>query len=172
MAFEIDDDKAQTFFLRCILSSRKFQEREVSRKKLVGHLEKLRNVKINKAFQHHLDELDKKLADLLEKERAILSSQRAEHGLHGRLNNKIKDLENKLTGYLEFKKTKMIRIKELEDRIKKRFEEKDRVAKLQGEIEGLEMVFTSLQQSGSFPPAKLKPIKNKINQLKEQIKEK
>ena len=170
MAYEVDNDKAQTLFLRLMIASRKLEEKEVSRKKLVEHLEKLRGIKINKSFKKELDELDIRLADLLEKEKAILVKQSAEHSLHKKLNTKIKDLEQKLTGYLEFKKQKMSNIKELEEKIKKRMEESDRIAKLQGEIEGLELVFGSLKESGSYPPAKLQVISDKIEQLKAQVK--
>ena len=90
MAYEVDSDKAHTLFLRLLISSRKLKEREVSRKELVSHLEKLRKVKINKAFKQNLDVLDTKLADVLKKERAILSSQQAEHRVHNELSGRIK----------------------------------------------------------------------------------
>lgn len=169
MAYEVDSDKVQTLFLRCLLARKKFEEKKISRKKLVDQLESLRKVKINKAFQHELDELDKRLADLLEKERTIVSSQKAEHSLNERLNVKIIDLEKKLTGYLDFKKNKIKRIKELETRVEKRIEEKARKAKLKGKIEGLELVFNGLKRAGGFPADKLQKIQNKIKELKKQV---
>lgn len=166
---EVDSDKSQTMFLRLLISSKKLQETEVSRKELMEHLEKLRDIKVNKGFEKHLDELDKKLADLLEKERSLLISQKREHNIHENLHKRIRALEEKLTGYLEFKKKRMSRIKELEEKIQKRMQEKDKIAKLQGQIEGLDIVFESLQKSGSYPPEKLARLQEKISSLKEQV---
>ena len=102
MAYEVDSDKAQTLFLRCLIAKKKFTEKGISRDKLIDQLEKLRGIKINKVFQHELDVLDTRLGDLLDRERSIVSKQKVESSLHEHLNTRIRNLEEKLTGYLEF----------------------------------------------------------------------
>ena len=143
---EADRDKLQTFYLHVLRASQKFREKQVHRSKLIKTLQDLRKMNVGGAFKEKLDELEVNVSDLVNKEKRIIKAQNEEHLVQSSLHRKIGALDSKLKAYMTQSQKRDSRIGEIEKKIEHRMQKRDKMAELQGQLEGLEVMYFKLKR--------------------------
>lgn len=169
MAWDYDKIKAQLYFTHLLRASKKFEERHLAKEQIARSLQKLSKVKVNKSFQNEIELLKSKIDELVEKQASIVSDQSKRVSANSELKSKINLLETKLSDYIEEKKKKNKRIKELEDKIKAKQQREEIIGSVKGELEGMELIYEHLKESGELDPAKLKKIEARISLMKMKL---
>ncbi len=170
MAFEIDSEKLQTFYLHVLKSSKKYHEKQIARKQVIKQLSGLKKFKVNKKYLAKLDELEKGIHHLVDKEKRILKAQKEETAFQRELKEKITALEAKLGTVLESHKAREQKIKTLEKRIEARLKKREAYADVQSEVERLEVMYRKLKSKGEADPQVLRRIESRINELKMSLR--
>ena len=85
-------------------ASKKTAQREEAKQKLAEQVEKLKKVGKSKIYRKEIKKLEKRLADVLEKEEEILRHQKTREFFSRRAREKINELEKKLSRYIETKR--------------------------------------------------------------------
>jgi chromosome segregation ATPase len=123
-----------------------------------------------KDLQKELESLKKKVADALSHETKIIKHTYDEEAINIQLQNKIEGLEKKLGEYLKLSQERLDRIKELEQKIKRKASPKaQRDLEIKAKISELRAKYLELKYSGKYSDNMLKPIKDKLDKLKTQL---
>ena len=69
--YAFDRDKAQILTLHLIKCSGKIEERHVNRKRLITQLKKIRSLKVDRKLSEHIDELERRINELVATEKKI-----------------------------------------------------------------------------------------------------
>ena len=170
MDFIVDSDKVQTYFLHVLKSAKKFQEKQVARSELVQQLKELRKLKIDKNVKNHLDKLESSIKEAINAEKRILKAQSAEDMFHSDLKSKITQLDSKIDRYIQATNERDKRVEIIEKKIEDRMKKKDQLAELQGQLEGLEVMYYKLKRRNIQAPELLDKIASKISDLKSRIR--
>tara|TARA_Y100000310_G_scaffold342895_1_gene448120 strand:- start:7113 stop:7649 length:537 start_codon:yes stop_codon:yes gene_type:complete len=119
---DVDKDIMSIFFKHTIFAFKKYEEREYAIINLKDHLKKLKKIASKKEhkkdFSEQLAELEDKIAIALEKERTIIKHVFDDETYNSKLHSRIELLDNKLGKYLDGRKLRSKRVKELEQKIK------------------------------------------------------
>ncbi len=166
MSFEIDRDNLLTYFGYAVKSYTKFKERGTLREKLARQLRELRELKPDAEFRKKLAELEERIANVIDKERQILTRQKKETGLQNRLKNRMAELEKKLTYFIEFHKQKRPEIK-IGNKTKER---QMLVLALKKQIAATLLMCAKLKKSKNYPAKELAKIEGRLAALKEKLK--
>lgn len=167
MAFEIDRDNLLNYFGYLAKASKKLEEKRVSRERLIEELVALKKLKLGVNVRLRLKELEKRIEQAIKKERQILTKQREEEGLQERIARRIAELEGKLTGYIEHRKQKEERFRQLEEKIKGR---SLIIPALKKQIEAAETLYRQIRKSGKYPVKDIKRLELSLNRLREKLK--
>lgn len=169
---DVDLDKTRTLLLYLSLAKHKIDQREIAKQKLAAQISALKKIS-TKSVQKHVADLEKDIAEAIQKERNIISTQKTEDEQHQELVNKIDMLEAKLGKYLETKEARKKRILELEAKIKKKMaSRKEKLADLKDSIKSLEKLYSSAKKDKKVSRKRLKSIEAKIKNLKQKLKKK
>lgn len=170
MAFEIDSEKLQTFYLHVLKASKKYHEKQIARKQVIKQLTGLKKFKVNKKYLTKIDELEKSIHHLVNKEKRILKAQKEETLFQRELKEKITALEAKLGTVLESHKSREQKIKTLEKRIDARLKKREAYADVQNEVTRLEVIYRKLKNKGETSPQMLQGVESRINELKLRLR--
>ena len=170
MAFEIDPEKLQTFYLHVLKASKKYHEKQIARKEVVKHLTHLKKLKFNKKYLERVNVLEQSIHSLVEKEKRILNAQKEESAFQTELKQKINALEHKLGAVLAVHEQREQKIKVLEKKIEARLKKREAYSLLQSEIEGLESMYQKLKRKGTTAPESLHRVEHKIDELKMRLR--
>ncbi len=170
MAFEPDSEKLETFYLHILKSAQKYKQKKVAREKLVKQLGELKKLKVNKAFKSKVEALEHSIIEVVNTEKRILKAQESEGAVQKQLREKIAALEHKIASYVQLQEQRKQRIVELEHKVQERMKKREMNAALQGEVEGLEIVYHKLKRKGVEAPDVLNRIGDKIKELKGRMR--
>ncbi|MBD3303880.1 hypothetical protein GF343_01950 [Candidatus Woesearchaeota archaeon] len=169
---DVDLDKTRTLLLYLSLAKHKIDQREIAKQKLAAQISALKKIS-TKSVKKHVADLEKDIAEAIQKERNIISTQKTEDEQHQELVSKIDMLEAKLGKYLETKEARKKRILELEAKIKKKMaSRKEKLAGLKDSIKSLEKLYSSAKKDKKVSRKRLKSIEAKIKNLKKKLKKK
>lgn len=167
---DIDEGKTRLLLSHLNKALDKVNKREESRKKLREQMEKVRKASRSKAHMKEMKELEKRLADVIEKEQEMIMHHRARESFNRRIKDKIDELETKLSRYLAAKRKRGARIKELEKKIKRRFAaEQKEIEILEEQIMGIEEMYRKISGEKTHTKDELDRVKKKIESLKERL---
>ncbi len=151
-------------------ATKKFHDRENSKKKLAAQLKQLKKISTN-TLQKHLTELEKRINETVRIENKILKSQSQEDHFHEELKNKINVLEGKLGKYMDTKDAREKRIKELEEKMTDKPQHKqEKILEVQEAIHGLEKTYEEAKKAKIYSKTDMERIKTRINALKSKLK--
>jgi len=168
---DVDVDKTRLLLSHLSRAARKIKQKEEARGKLAEQVEKLKKVSKSRVSRKEIKELEKRLADVLQKEEEILRHQKTREMFSRRVREKIEELEKKLSRYIETKRQRERRITELEGKIRRRFAVEQReVEILEQQITGLEELFGRISGEKRYSKAQLRKVKSKIESLKKRLK--
>ncbi len=167
MAFEIDRDNLLNYFGYLTKAAKKLEEKRVSREKLIEELNELKKLKLGANVRVRFKELEKRVGQVIEKERQILNKQKEEEGLQERIERRIAELETKLTGYIEYKKQREERFRQLEEKIK---EKSSIIPALKKQIKATETLYKQIKKSRRYPAKDIKRLELRLGELKEKLK--
>jgi len=149
----------------------KEQNREIAKKKLDIQLKQLKKISTG-TLQTHLQNLENQIKDTIEIERKILRTQTTEETIHDSIQHKIKALEKKLDKYVSTRDARNKRIQELEQKIRGRETAKaEKIREIDESIERLESIYDEARQTKEYPPEELDRIRQKINRMKNKLRE-
>ncbi|MBI2565099.1 hypothetical protein HYV79_03885 [Candidatus Woesearchaeota archaeon] len=163
------EQKARILLKHLDRAKKKLNEREQTRIELDEALKRLRMLS-TASLKKYVDQVEQKVQELLKKEKQLLYNQEKEESIHERLIEQLEALENKINDFLENSEERQ----QLFEKASKALlppapsvEEADvERIKLQGMLEGLELLYASLEESKELSAERLKKIKQQINMLK------
>lgn len=167
--FAYDRDKAQMLALHVLRCTKKIEQRHVSRRRLITQLKKVRSLKIDKKLAVHVDELERRIQDLVAVENKIKKAQAREDFFHRHLLDKINRLDNKLQQYLEHHKVREKRFHEIEKKVFETLTKDQKVERLKGQIKGLEVLYEGVVAARQASPQQLDAMKQRIKQMQERL---
>lgn len=167
MAFEIDRDNLLNYFGYLAKASKKLEEKRVSRERLIEELVALKKLKLGINVRLRLKELEKRIEQAIKKEGQILAKQREGEGLQERIARRMAELEGKLTGYIERRKQKEERFRQLEEKIKGR---SLIIPALKKQIQAAETLYRQIRKSGKYSVKDIKRLELSLNRLREKLK--
>ncbi len=168
---DVDIGKTRLLLSHLSRASKKTVQREEAKQKLAEQVEKLKKVGKSKIYKKEIKKLEKRLADVLEKEEEILRHQKTREVFSRRAREKIDELEKKLSRYIETKKQREKRIAELEEKVRKKFIiEQREVEILEQQITNLERLFGKISGEKKYSKSQLEKVKKKIETLKTRLK--
>ena len=170
MAFEADPEKVETFYLHILKSAQKFRHKQIAREQLVKQLSSLKKMKVNKAFKQKIEALEQSIQAVVNTEKRILKAQEQEGAMHHALKDKIGALEQKMGAYVKIQEERKKRVVELEVKVQERLEKREANAAVQGEIEGLEIMYHKLKRKGVDAPELMDRIGDRIKDLKNRMR--
>lgn len=178
MEQDYDKDKVQEFFWYLTKAYKKYQEKEKARGRLTQHIEKIKELSSKKISKQRAKEefkkLEKLLVEVIMLEKSIIS--KGENLTYtDSIKYRIKELDKKLDRYLEVIASRRVRMKKLDEKIKKSdssrmviIDKKPRKSGLRSRLLDLEEKYYELKLDKA-PKDKLIIIENKIKKLKEKI---
>jgi len=169
--YAFDRDKAQVLTLHLIKCSGKIEERHVNRKRLITQLKKIRSLRVDRKLAEHIDELERRINELVATEKKIQKNQVREDLFHRQLIDKINRLDQKLKNYLAHHKYREQRFRELEQKVYKTLTKEQKVNRIKGQISGLEVLYRELVSSKTAPPSQVQAMRDKIDSMKHRMLE-
>lgn len=166
MDFETDKDNLLTYFGYLIKSFSKFRERTLSREKLSQELEALQKLKTSPQIKRRLKEIEKKMEDVIEKEKMILLSQKKEASSQFDVKKRVEILEKKLTKFLELQKTKQEGYK----KIRLVQEKKKAISFLKKQIDETEKIYKQIRKAKECSKKDILKIEKRLKDLKEKLR--
>jgi predicted RNA binding protein with dsRBD fold (UPF0201 family) len=168
-----DSEKAAILLKHLAISSKSYEEKDESRKKVKDQIEKIKKLSKTPALRRQLLHLEEMLHKTLEREKNILRHQHIEEVAQKTLKHRIEELEIKLSKYLATRKSRMRRINQLERKIGGDLRKKSKeVDKLRRQVLAIEQLYKKLRSEGGYPSKKLSALKKKIASLKKKTKKK
>lgn len=167
--FFYDRDKAQLLAMHLLKSAKKVEDTHVSRKRLITQLRKLRSLKVDKKMAEHIDELERRINDLVTTEKRVIKNQQREDFFHRDIIDKINRLDKRLKDYLFHHKERELRFKALEQKVYDTLSKDQRLLGLQGKVKGLEILYKEVVASKKASPTQLSALKSRIDTLKERM---
>ena len=165
-----DKYKARLFLHYLGSAKNRFDEKAFARKKLQLQLRALRRMS-TESLKKHIDKLERNIAEAIDKEKKIMTTQKGEELFHSDLRQKMERLESKLGRYLSTKDARQRRIQELEEKVKvKTRTKREELHALREELKRLEKLYRIASKAKGMPKTKLKRIKARIITLKEKLK--
>lgn len=167
--YAYDLDKSETLFLYALRSAKKFDERHMSRKRLVTQLNKIRALKVDKQLREHVDELERRINTLVNTEKKVKAQAKKEDIFHRAIVDKINRLDKKLQQYLAHHKQREDRFNKLEQKVYTTLSRDQKIGKLMGQIEAMEVLYRNLKVMGEISPSQLEDVRAKINEMKARL---
>lgn len=127
-------------------------------------------MKLGDAFKQKLNELETNVQNLINREKRILKAQEEENLFQSELQKKIDALDGKLHRYLEQSSARDERIRDIEKKIEGKMKKRDELAELQGQLEGLEVMYFKLKRRNIQAPEILGKLQHRIKELKTRIR--
>lgn len=167
---DVDIEKTRLFLRHLGRASKTVLEKDAAKQKLQEQVSKLKKMSKAKEYRKEMRELEKRLADVVEKEEEIIRHQRTKGISTRRMREKIQELEKRLTHYLEKRKIREKRIAELEDKIRKRFMvEQNQIEIIEEQLKGLERIYENISSQKKHTKEELAAVKGKIKKLKKRL---
>jgi chromosome segregation ATPase len=168
--------RLKSFVRHLCLISKKHKDRENALLDLRKQIAKIKKVSSKKDITGEMNELDSRIALVLEKERQLLGVKQEEHASSRilrsnvrdneekiiQINNSLADIRKKLYGYIEAKTKREKRIDELEKRIRAKANKKENVTLLKSKLKKLESMYDKLNSKG----VDVSKVSTKIEDLK------
>lgn len=178
-----DKDSAKEFFRHLTNAYQKYEETGKAKERLDTHIEKVKELSLNKKtpkkkIMQEFKKLEKLILEVIALERGILA-RGDERDISQEVKDRIIELEQKFEKYTKMIEGRQQKVKELEQKIKTKITEKKPVGtrdhatnvktiELRNKLYDLEEKYDSLKAKG-IPKSKLKIIEDKIKKLKEKI---
>ncbi len=169
--FAVDRDKSQMLTLYILRAAKKVHEKHVSRERLVTQLQKIRSLKIDKRLEAHVDELERRINEVVGAESRIKALQAREDLFHRNLIDKINRLDAKLHGFLAHHREREERMRQIERKVYLTLSADQKIANLKGQIAGLEALYVQLEKSETAGPSQLQALKERLDALKTKLAE-
>jgi chromosome segregation ATPase len=175
---ELDKRKLMRLFKNLCISKKKLDERKLARIRLDDKIEEVKSIYSKKRSKFSIDQIEREFEELkhhieevLEKEKSLIKTQQKQFITKDEFKNKLLNLEKKIDFYLNLKSRSYKRAKELEEKIKKTFENKEEEIKLlKSKIKSLEKYYRGLKK-GRYSKKGLEKIRKRIQYLKKELKE-
>lgn len=167
---DIDKEKANLVLTHLSKAFKKISEKDFAKERLQQQVNRLKNQSRSKGYRKEIAELEKRLAEVLEKEDEILRHHKSREAATRRVREKINEVEERLTKYIESKRKRDQRVRELEEKIKRRFSvEQRQVDILAEQLGGLEKLYSKISGEKQYSKAQLSKVKKKIESLKKKL---
>jgi len=166
---QLIDRSKSTFFLYYLArATHRLDERDIARKKVELSIKQLKKLS-TKDLHGHIEELEGHITEAIHREKQIQANQKGEDSVHGELKHKITKLESKLGKYLETQEARKERIRELEEKIKSKFESKrEKIEALRADLNKLLKLYKGAKKA-KVPKQQLLRIAQRIEQVKCRI---
>jgi chromosome segregation ATPase len=167
---DVDTEKTRLLLRHLGRASKTVVEKDAAKQKLQEQVSKLKKLSKAKEYRKEMRELEKRLADVVEKEEEIARHQKTRDVSNKRMRDKIQELEKRLTRYLEQRKIREKRIGEIEDKIRKRFMvEQNQIEIIEEQLKGLERIYENISSQKKHTKEELAAVKSKIEKLKNRL---
>ncbi len=167
---DIDEGKTRLLLSHLNRAVKRVKQKEEAKEKLAEHVNKLKKVSRAKSYRKEIRELEKRLSDVMEKEEEIIRHHKTKESFNRRLKEKINLLEKKLSKYIKSKGERDIRIRELEEKIKKRFVvEKREIEILEEQIMNIEKVYRKIAGEKTHTKSDLDRVRKKIESMRKRL---
>ncbi len=167
---EVDPEKTRILLSHLMRAMRSVEGKREAKKKLDEQIEKLKKSTRAKTARKEIKELEKRLAEVLEKEEEIIRHQKTREISSMNIRERIHELEGKLSRYIELKRKRDKRVVELESKIKKKFSvEKRQVDILEEQLVHLEGLFGKISSDKKYTKSQISNVKKKIGSLKKRL---
>lgn len=165
-----DPEKTRILLSHLMRAVNKVGKRKEAKRKLEEQVQKLKKSTKAKSTRKEIRELEKRLADVLEKEEEILRHQKTREISGRRLRDRIHELEAKLSKYIESKRQREKRIAGLEEKIRKKFSaEKRQVDILEEQLVHLERLFDKISGDRKYTKTQINSVRKKIDSLRKRL---
>lgn len=167
---EADPEKTRILLSHLMRARRIVEGKREAKNRLDEQIQKLKKSTRAKTARKEIKELEKRLADVLEKEEEIIRHQKTREISSRNIRGRIHELEGKLSKYIELKRKRDKRVVELESKIKKKFSvEKRQVDILEEQLVHLEMLFGKISSDKKYTKSQISSVKKKIDSLKKRL---
>jgi chromosome segregation ATPase len=167
----LDSEKILLYKRYCAKSAQRMLDRDLAREQLKEQLDALRAIN-PKAMQAKIDELERRIAEAIEREGRLRTHHNLEDMFHRKLRDRMEALEKRIGKYLQTREERLARIAELEDKVAKRLSDRnEQVAALKAEVEHLERMAEELEVE-SHHTRKIAKLRERIGSIKKDIEAK
>jgi len=167
---EADPEKTRILLTNLMRAQKNLSGKREAKIRLKEQVEKLKKSTKAQATKTEIKELEKRLAEVLEKEEDILRHQQTREISGRRIKDRIHELEGKLSKYIEIKRDRDKRIAEIEDKIHKKFSvEKRQVEIIEGQLVHLEKLFGRISRDKKYTKEEISKVREKIGSLKKRL---
>jgi chromosome segregation ATPase len=167
----IDRTKALTYKKYLAKAASKMAGRDFAREKLEEQIVQLRKLS-GDDVKKHLDELERRIADAIEREKQLLGHKAEEDSFHRKLRDRMEALEKQIHGYLSSREQRLSRVAELEQKIADRLKDKSQqLVLLKDEVARLERLAAEVENDKGAAK-KLEKMRQRIDDVKKAINQK
>ncbi len=164
----VDREKSAIFYRFLANAAKRYNSHDLAKQRLEREISRLRKA-TSPNIPEEISDAEKKLTDALFRERKLQEQQRVHSDFHQKLQEKIKGLERRLVVFLENKKQREARIRELESKVapQQRIRE-EKLKELVQDIARVEQLYDEAAREGAEAD-KLQELKERITSLKSSL---
>ncbi len=166
-----DEYTTKEFFKHLTKAYNKYEERDKAKEKLDSHIEKVKLLSLDKKtpqkkVSQEFKKLEKQILDIIYLERNMLI--RGEHkNISEEVRERINQLEKRFDKYTDLVLERQKRVKEIEEKIKKRIGDSKKIS-LKNKLYDLEERYDELKEKGAAK-SKLKLLEKRIKRSREKV---
>lgn len=167
----VDRMKALSYKKYLTKAAARMAQRDFARVKLEEQIVQLRKMS-SVDVQKHLDELERRIADAIEREKKLLLHKEEEDSFHRKLRDRMEALEKQIHGYLSSREQRLSRVAELEQKIAERLKDKSQqLILLKDEVARMERLAAEIE-GDKKGAKKLDKLRQRIDDVKKAISQK
>jgi chromosome segregation ATPase len=152
-------------------AAKHYAEREFAKKKVKIELSRLKKISTG-TIRNYVKNLERNIAEAINKEQSILKHQGKEDTLHGDIAERIEELEGRLNKYLAAHEERAHNIRLLESALANTQESKsEQVALIKRSIAKVERIFSGLRKEKGHSRKQLASLRKLIDRIKAKVKQ-
>ncbi|MEM2916575.1 MAG: hypothetical protein QXT19_04435 [Candidatus Woesearchaeota archaeon] len=145
-----------------------YDERQFAKQKLRTELSKLRKIS-TKSMRKYVQNLERSISEAIKKEQRILKHQQKEDILHVDINERIKELEEKLARYETLHEMRARKVRMLESAMEAEPSKEDQIKLIKKSLERAERIYKKLSKGKKYPRKSLARTRDLLDRIRAKI---
>ncbi|MEM4240391.1 MAG: hypothetical protein QXM31_03745 [Candidatus Woesearchaeota archaeon] len=167
---KFDTDSARLMLSYLGRALKHYDERQFAKQKVRIELARLKKIS-TKSMKKYVQDLERSIGEAIRREQSILKHQQQEEFLHTDINERVKELEEKLANYLAIHESRARKVKLLESALATELEKKeDQLKIIKRSLESAEKIHKELSKSKKHPKKQLDAVRKTLERIRKKVR--
>jgi hypothetical protein len=152
-------------------ANKHYDERQFARQKLRIELKKLKRIS-PESMKRYIKDLESSIGEAIKKEQRILKHQQKEEVFHGDLNDRIKELEDRLARYITIHEMRAQRVKLLENAMATEvLGKKEQFSAIRRSLDKAERIYASAKRDKRHSREQLTAVRRSLDVIRAKVRQ-